>query len=108
MENKHTSLSEIQTDRSFGSRTSVNDSENRNESSEDYENEQDQKVQDDLNLTLDLPNVETTENDDILYDNTFEKLSAILEPENLPPTNINYEEVDSDENEGSKYIECLL
>ncbi|KAI4482707.1 hypothetical protein M0804_008560 [Polistes exclamans] len=104
MENKHTSSSEIQTDRSFSSKTSVNDFENRNESSEDYENEQDQKVRDELNLTLDLPNVETTENGDILYDNTFEKLSAVLEPENLPSTNTNYEEFENNEIEESEYI----
>ncbi|XP_043496118.1 uncharacterized protein LOC122520171 [Polistes fuscatus] len=108
MENKHVSSSEIQTDRSFSSKTSVNDFDNRNESSEDYENEQDQKVRDELNLTLDLPNIETTENGDIVYDNTFEKLSAILEPDNLPSSNTNYEEFENNENEESKYINHVL
>ncbi|XP_047358722.1 cAMP-inducible prespore protein D7-like isoform X2 [Vespa velutina] len=109
MENECASLSEIQTDRSFSSRTSVNDSENRNESSEDYENEHNQKVQDDLNLNIDLQNVETTEKSDILYDNTYEKLSAVLEQsENSLSMNKNYEEFDDNENEESKYIDRAL
>lgn len=109
MENEHVSLSEIQTDRSFSSRTSVNDYENRNESSEDYENEHDRKVRDELNLTLDLQNVEANENCDNPYDDTFEKLSAVLEQtENLLPTNRNYDEFDENDNEESKYIEYLL
>ncbi|XP_043674215.1 uncharacterized protein LOC122631979 [Vespula pensylvanica] len=109
MENEHVSLSEIQTDRSLSSRTSVNDFENRNGSSEDYENEHDRKVRDDLNLTLDLQNVEITENGDILYGNTFEKLSANAEqPENSLLTNKNYREFDNNETEESKYIDRAL
>ncbi|KAK2579382.1 hypothetical protein KPH14_003246 [Odynerus spinipes] len=107
MDNEHISLSEIPTDRSSSSSRSINDSENRNDSSEDYEN--DPKDPDDLNLALDLKNVENTENGDCLDDNTFEKLSAVLEqPEDALPMNASCETFDSNENEESKHMDSVL